>query len=201
MSSNHGEEKRKGSHNVVDSEGRRRWDKEYFAEKARLKGDDEDLDFLPKKKAREAPPPDARTFLKQREKDLNLEERLGKKEVVTAYTSKEAQGGYWCHVCECLIKDSQAWLDHINGKKHNRMLGMSMRVERVGVEQVRNKLKALKRAGERSIHDSLDVPVEDIESRLEELKRQEEERIKRRKEKKLRKKEEQRKRQSEAHEH
>jgi hypothetical protein len=26
-------------------------------------------------------------------------------------------------VCDCTLKDSVAWLDHINGKKHNRALG------------------------------------------------------------------------------
>lgn len=38
------------------------------------------------------------------------------------------------------------WLDHLNGKKHQRNLGMSMRVENVGVETVKAKLAAKKRA-------------------------------------------------------
>ena len=40
------------------------------------------------------------------------------------------QAGYYCSVCECILRDSQSYLDHINGKYHNRALGMSMRVER-----------------------------------------------------------------------
>lgn len=40
------------------------------------------------------------------------------------------QAGYYCSVCECILRDSQSYLDHINGKFHNRALGMSMRVER-----------------------------------------------------------------------
>jgi U4/U6.U5 tri-snRNP component SNU23 len=53
--------------------------------------------------------------------------------------------GYWCEVCQCLQKDSVSYLDHINGKKHQRALGFSMRVERVGVDKVKERLEALKR--------------------------------------------------------
>lgn len=31
---------------------------------------------------------------------------------------------FWCDICECLCKDSQAYLDHINGRNHNRILGI-----------------------------------------------------------------------------
>ncbi len=37
-----------------------------------------------------------------------------------------------------------SWLDHVNGKKHNRNLGMSMRVERATVETVQAKIKSHK---------------------------------------------------------
>ena len=46
------------------------------------------------------------------------------------------QAGYYCSVCDCILRDSQSYLDHINGKWHNRALGMSMRVERSNADQV-----------------------------------------------------------------
>ena len=47
------------------------------------------------------------------------------------------QAGYYCSVCDCILRDSQSYLDHINGKWHNRALGMSMRVERSTADEVR----------------------------------------------------------------
>lgn len=46
------------------------------------------------------------------------------------------QAGYYCSVCECVLRDSQSYLDHINGKYHNRALGMNMVVERSTADQV-----------------------------------------------------------------
>ena len=40
-------------------------------------------------------------------------------------------------MCDCILRDSASYLDHINGKYHNRALGMSMRVERSTADDVR----------------------------------------------------------------
>lgn len=48
-----------------------------------------------------------------------------------------AQAGYYCSVCDCILRDSMSYLDHINGKYHNRALGMNMRVERSNADQAR----------------------------------------------------------------
>ncbi len=39
-------------------------------------------------------------------------------------------------MCDCILRDSMSYLDHINGKYHNRALGMTMRVERSNADQV-----------------------------------------------------------------
>ena len=55
--------------------------------------------------------------------------------------------GATCKVCDCALRDSANYLDHINGKKHNRMLGMSMRAERSTLGEVRARLEAHKGGG------------------------------------------------------
>ncbi|XP_055388554.1 zinc finger matrin-type protein 2-like [Condylostylus longicornis] len=139
----------------TDALGRKVWDKAFYAKRAAVRqfedGQDFDHDdFLldpsqSRKKARkEAPPPAERRPLEQRKDAVSLDTELGKSKIVTTHTPKQQQGGYWCTVCECLIKDSQAYLDHINGKRHNRSLGMTMRVERVGVDRVKQRLNQIK---------------------------------------------------------
>ena len=59
--------------------------------------------------------------------ELQIDKMVGKSMVVSGNMPMAQQGGFYCNVCECVVKDSISWLDHINGKKHNRALGMNMR--------------------------------------------------------------------------
>lgn len=87
-----------------------------------------------------------RAFLKAREGKVDLESKVGKVEVIKPNTTEHAAGpGFHCEVCDCLLKDSASYLDHINGKKHQRALGFSMRVERANVDKVKERLGLLKK--------------------------------------------------------
>lgn len=72
---------------------------------------------------------------------------MGKSLTITTVNAGdlEAQSVFFCKTCKIQLKDSNAWYDHINGKKHNQMLGMSMVVERVSIDRVKAKLAGLKR--------------------------------------------------------
>ena len=88
-----------------------------------------------------------RAYLKARTANLSeqLSEKAGTTQVVTSQAMEMGVGGgFWCETCSCLLKDSTAYLNHINGKKHQRALGFSMRVESVGVDSVKDRLSALK---------------------------------------------------------
>lgn len=112
---------------------RRKWDKdEYERIAAERLRDDSDSDDDSSSKA-----PTQREYLKQRDYKVDLESRLGKSVVINKSTPNSQSGGYYCNVCDCVVKDSINFLDHINGKKHQRNLGMSMRVERSTLDQVK----------------------------------------------------------------
>merc|ERR1712178_164114 len=112
-------------------------------------------------------PASQRTFLQQRKNDLNLDKHLGEHRVVTAHTIKPMQGGYWCSVCECLLKDSSTYLEHVNGRRHNRNLGMNMKVEKIGVDRIRDKLKALRKEPEAIEQQDIAARIQAIEEEQE----------------------------------
>lgn len=159
-----------------------------------------------------------RAFLKARSSKVeSLDAKIGEVEIInpeaTATIRSKAGGeamnkdnavtksgiGWHCKVCDCFLKDSHTYLDHINGRKHQRNLGYSMKVERSTKEQVASKLAALVKLKEQAkkATDFDDVEGEEesyhdiVKAKDEELKRKKEERKKERKERRKKKKEQQ----------
>ena len=155
---------------------RRKWDKKEFERKA--------LDRIQKVKKVEESPETPRELLKVRDYKVDLDSKLGKSMVINKTTPSSQSGGYFCNVCDCVVKDSINFLDHINGKKHQRNLGMSMKVERSSLEQVKERFNKNKRR-----HDDK-VKEYDLDQKIKEAQEMEEKAKEQRREKKKRKKEE-----------
>ncbi|KAF7045892.1 hypothetical protein CFC21_054952 [Triticum aestivum] len=167
----------------VDNTFRRKFDKEEYLERARQRERDEKDEA---RRGKDRGPPVQRQPLKHRDYEVDLESRLGKTQVVTPIAPLSQQAGYYCSVCECVVKDSANYLDHINGKKHQRALGMSMRVERASLEQVQKRFEALKKR-----KDPASFSEQDLDERIWKQQQEEEEKKRQRREKKKEKKKEQ----------
>ena len=169
---------------------RRKWDRDEYEKLARARDSrpssnrDGDEDGEPVK----------RELLKSREHKVDLDSRLGRSDfnahdnavimiimlstmmlmltirsvVINKNTPQSATGGYYCKACDCVVKDSINYLDHINGKKHQRNLGMSMKVERSSLDQVKERFALNRKKVEEKKKDY------DLEQRMADLKEEEE---------------------------
>lgn len=167
----------------VDNTFRRKFDREEYLERARER---EQKELESKSKSKSKGPPVQRKPLKHRDYEVDLDSRLGKTQVVTPIAPLSQQAGYYCSVCECVVKDSANYLDHINGKKHQRALGMSMRVERASLEQVQQRFENLKKRKE----TGGTFTEQDLDERILKQQQEEEERKRQRRERKKEKKKE-----------
>ncbi|KAG6467913.1 hypothetical protein ZIOFF_072478 [Zingiber officinale] len=138
------ERKELGNAVGVDNTFRRKWDREVFLQKARERERQEEEEDRFKSKDKAAPPVQ-RKPLKHRDYEVDLDSRLGITQVVTPIAPLSKQAGYYSAVCECVVKDSANSRTIIMEKKHQKALGMSMRVERATLQQVQERFESLKK--------------------------------------------------------
>ncbi|KAI1730511.1 zinc-finger double-stranded RNA-binding domain-containing protein [Ditylenchus destructor] len=164
---------------------RRTWDRTEYEIKAqeRLTAEREEMEKKNGKKPVEKGPKPKRDLLKPREYKVDLESKVGKQVVINKTTPSAETGGYYCDVCDCVVKDSINFLDHINGKNHQRNMGFSMKVKKSTADDVRERLamkKAEKELGNRNEEELL-RDLKEEESKLADLKRQQRQKAENRK--------------------
>ncbi|KAJ3157558.1 hypothetical protein HDU86_003210 [Geranomyces michiganensis] len=169
-----------------DTNFRRKWDREEYAERAKTREKNPALAEKNDSRRRrglapqqdDSEEPAEKELLQARDTPIDLTSNLNKTQIVQATGGQ--QPGFYCAACDCTVKDSVNYLDHINGAKHQKNLGMSMQVERSTAAQVALKLASLKRKKE--------VPELDFDARVEKAKAEEEEEKRARKREKKEKK-------------
>ncbi|WVQ93624.1 hypothetical protein IAU59_000700 [Kwoniella sp. CBS 9459] len=180
------------------------WDKEEWAAKAKAK-DEQSAEYAkaaeqamaegklpPRRKiGDDLPAPTKKLeFTDARKSDMDLNKNLNKTMLVqTGTTGKGPRGaGFYCEMCDRTFKDSLSYLDHINGRTHLRMLGMTTQVERSTLSQVRAKIASLRAA----TANAVTAKNFDFNQRLKAIKDAEEVERQRRREERKRKREKKR---------
>jgi len=151
-----------------------------------------------------------RSFLRARKRTLGLDNKVGKKEAIapdaaiTTSTKRVNDSapeinaenavtktgvGWHCKVCDCFLKDSNSYLDHINGRRHQKALGFSMRVERSTIDQVRERMNAAAEEERKKNEKNDDVVEEFITSFEDVVKKKDEDEEKKREERRRRRRE------------
>jgi U4/U6.U5 tri-snRNP component SNU23 len=199
----------------VANVNRRTWDAETYEKKAKARQENEETkststndstsllsaatkapEFQPATAGAAGPEGSDRAYLKARESHVNIDDKVGTTELIAPDASASSSTkdgvvktgvGWHCKVCECFLKDSLTYLDHINGRKHQRKLGYSMQVKRSTKDELQEKLATLlTKKNEEKVVGTEEVTDFDeiVKQKDEAAKRRKEEREQKRKERK-----------------
>ncbi|TRZ17082.1 hypothetical protein HGM15179_009982 [Zosterops borbonicus] len=134
-----------------------KWDKDEYEELA-----EKQLTEEREKKDGKPAQPAKRELLQHQDYKVDLESKLGKTTVITKTTPQSEMGEYYCNICDCVVKDYINFLDHINGKKHQRKLGMSMWVEHSMLDQLKKHSEENKKMEEKQKEYDFDEKTKDL---------------------------------------
>lgn len=192
---------RKSAYGISTADASRKtWDREAYAEKSRA----EDTKSKEESKARyEAKllgkkyhaPVDFSSLeaTTSRTKRLDVASLVGKTMIVPAGAAVGKRGrgaGFYCSDCDLTYKDNIQLVEHLNSKQHLIATGQSGEVVRVGVEDVRHRLKWLAHKKRQEEEEERKAGELDLPARL---KMREEEQMKERDEKRKKRNEKRRK--------
>ncbi|CAI2348642.1 unnamed protein product [Caenorhabditis sp. 36 PRJEB53466] len=156
---------------------RRTWNETEYSLKAHQRVlDEKEAEDIRLGKKKKDEPKVKREMLKAREYKVDLDSKVGKSVVITKATPSAETGGFYCDVCDCVVKDSINFLDHINGKNHQRNIGMSMKTRKSTVDDVRERFKLLKEKKDREKKEQqVEQLLEDVqeeEARMADFKKE-----------------------------
>lgn len=170
-----------GGSRASDTDFRRTWDKAEYEQRAKdaaLKEKEEskaryEAKLAGKKYIRRAStPPDARDTT-ARTSRLNVASLVGKTSIVAAGASQGKRGrgaGFYCEACDLTFKDNIQLVEHYNTRQHLVAIGETGKVKVATLEDVRARLRWLKRKMDEERREE----VVDLNTRLEERGVQEE---------------------------
>ncbi|MCJ1327204.1 hypothetical protein MMC10_003872 [Thelotrema lepadinum] len=178
-----------------DTSFRKTWDREEYAAKAKERETREREEGKARYEAKLAgkkyiPRPNTPSDAKETESRasrLNVAANVGKTTLVPAGAAVGKRGkgaGFYCADCDLTFKDNLQFVDHLNSKQHLSNVGESGEVRRAGLDEVRERLKHLKRKMEEEAKEADIVDLKErIQMREEEDERKREEKRRRRREK------------------
>lgn len=176
---------------TTDTSFRKTWDREEYAQKARIREDAYRAEGAARAEAKAAgkkyfarasTPPDAKES-ESRTARLDVSNNVGKTTLVPAGAAvgKKGRGaGFYCENCDLTFKDNLQFVEHLNSKQHQVNTGQTGEVRRATLEEVRERLRWLaqkKREEAEGLGDVIDLGKrlevrQEVEDKEREEKRQ-----------------------------
>ena len=188
-----------GSTGGGDTDFRKTWDREEMAVKAKEREAREREEAKERYEAkaagktyrRRASTPEDLRQTEARAERIDWSKMVGKQTLTSAAAAVGKRGkgaGAYCAACDLTFKDNIQYIEHLNSKQHLVATGQSGEVKRATLEEVRERLRYLKRKADEAKRDE----VVDVDARLalgrERMEAEAEERRRKRNEKRRAKK-------------
>ncbi|KAF2849851.1 hypothetical protein T440DRAFT_118439 [Plenodomus tracheiphilus IPT5] len=162
-----------GSKGGGDTDFRKTWDREEMAKKAKDRDAKEREEAKERYEAklegktyrRRASTPEDLKQTEARSERIDWSKMIGRQTLTsaTAAVGKRGRGaGAYCQACDLTFKDNIQYVEHLNSKQHLVATGQSGEVRRATVEEVRERLRYLKRKRD----EDKFLEVTDLDARL-----------------------------------